>query len=514
MKKATSILKLSLLATVLFLWTNASAQGITETESISCPGRTDGQLSFTASAAGEAGNTYLWSDGSTGKTLKKVGAGTYSVTVTGPDAGPYSYTISDPIQLTIAPTTTANTIWGPNPSDCDGTISPNKNPNGGTGTITYHLYDELARDSFTTTADPIIDLVPGNYNIYAVDENGCSTTSTTITVIDANESTLTEMPSDTTYVCYKMMTGGSVRPAHDDIFPVSASFYDENGSLIVTETADYYVLDTTAVSGTIYAANYIPSIDYWEIPVSSNSVGDTILLLSKNPISSPAGYPNSDYLFVASQTLIDSLDVMQPDSTYIRQEINRNSFTTKPSTLASGDLTPGFYMAYYWSSEVPNPKGVRSAWDILAPDNPVTINYTQTDVPCYGDATGAISASAQGSWHDYGVPFTSLSISGNGYSQTVSSVNQIASPASLAAGIYSITATDIQGCSRTQTVEIAQPDEELRIEFDQAKKAKCPYSYDGEAMIHRVEGCGWNNFLLMGKWRNYKYKCIASCWNT
>ncbi len=497
MRKSTWILKLSFLAGVLFLWTNTFAAGISETVSISCPGETDGQLSFTESLG--ASNTYLWSDpdGTTTSTLKKLGAGTYTVVVSGTDAGTYTYDLKDPISVTSSVVTYDNTTWGSGSSGCDGIISITTT--GGTKSYQHIIYDVLTRSYDTITSDlsplSLSNYAPGDYIIATTDAFGCPSSTPKITATvgaGTSESTESTVPaSDTTYVCYKETAGSTVIPSSDDIYPVYAEF--SGNDTIASDSAMYYVLDTAVIALTEYADSigYIDSIDYWSIPVSNNT--DTTFFLSKTAISSTSSLGVYTDLIILKESNLDyafsdSVDILQlADSSYINYKFADTLITGTSTSLAVANLEPGFYVAYYWTSEKPLSKGNRGVWDILAPDNPVTINYTQDNILCFGATTGAITANAQGSWQDYGVPFESISISGPSTITPSSKSNDI-SASGLAAGIYTITATDVKGCSRNQTVAITQPDDSLYLSYDVTKLAKCPYSSDGEVTIHRIVG--------------------------
>lgn len=494
MRKSTLYIKLSLLALVLGLWTNVSAQSITEVESITCPGKTDGQLSFTTSA-GAVNTSYSWTNSSatvvsTDITAKKLKADTYTLTVIGTDAGVYTYVLKDPTQISNVINPTPNTKWGALPSDCNGAL--NIVTTGGTGQISYIIYDVLSRETFTTNS--ITNRPPGSYTITTTDENGCFIKETAI-IADNSESTLTTVPaSDTTYVCYKKTAGSTVIPSSKDIYPVYAKFSGRTNlgkDTTATDSAIYYVLDSTVVSGTIYAATYIDSIAYWSIPVTNNI--DTLMFLSKTFITSTSSAGVYSNLLILKKSNLNfsftaNISVLQPDSSFITRTIIDTLITGSSTSLAVSNLEPGFYTAYFWNSKAPNPEGKRGVWDIVGPENPITINYTQTDVKCFGYKTGAITAEAMGSWHDYPTPFSSLVISGNGYSQTVTNVNSISSPNTLGAGIYTITATDIHNCSSKQTIEIAQPDDTIRIVFDNESVTTCTNGTNATVSVKRVDG--------------------------
>ena len=471
--------KLYLLIAVLGAWTNASAQ-IIEARSISCPGANDGQLNV-HSVWGTPPYTYAWTlNGNpivADSIIKGANPGDYEVTVT--DATlvdtVWTYTLQPAIPISINPITIANTTW----PAYDGTLDVGAT--GGSNTYIYTVIDSTFRRTVNATGPIYNTLAPGNYQITVEDSHGCIAKASAI-ITDNSESLLSSI-TPTTITCYKIPVSCAVVPSEQDIFPVTAEFDDS-----VIDQAIYYVIDSNLVSGTPYAFNYIDSIRYWEIAVTNNV--DTLLLLNTTPIITlgDASGVYTQHSFVKTVFFVDSVSVLQtlPDTSYYKNRfIGRNRIL-----LASPSLTPvplledGFHYAEYWSTDG---KGKRASWDIVAPPNPVSINFTQTDITCYLGTNGAITANAQGSWHNYFTPYASISISGPGGFITALNNNNV-SLANLTAGTYSITATDIQGCSRTQTVVLEQPDEPLRIVWADVINARCPYSLDGAANIHRIDG--------------------------
>ncbi|MFH1004118.1 MAG: gliding motility-associated C-terminal domain-containing protein [Bacteroidota bacterium] len=141
----------------------------------------------------------------------------------------------------------------------------------------------------------------------------------------------------------------------------------------------------------------------------------------------------------------------------------------------SGQFKPGFHIVTVSSA---NGKGFRYSWDVDSVVAPISIAWTQTNNLCYGNNSGSIISIAQGSYNGF-----TYTISGhNGFLANSNSVD------SLYAGEYIITATDFTGCTLSQSTLITQPDEPLRIVFDHPTNPRCPYSADGEIVIHRVDG--------------------------
>jgi hypothetical protein len=109
----------------------------------------------------------VWSNGGSGLTLSNVGAGTYSITVTGSDGctATGSTAVTEPAALTVAVMTTDETSAGAN----DGTATAT--PAGGTQDYMY-----LWSNGGTTST--ITGLAPGSYTVTVTDMNGCVTTGT------------------------------------------------------------------------------------------------------------------------------------------------------------------------------------------------------------------------------------------------------------------------------------------------------------------------------------------------
>ncbi|MFH0866937.1 MAG: gliding motility-associated C-terminal domain-containing protein [Bacteroidota bacterium] len=144
-------------------------------------------------------------------------------------------------------------------------------------------------------------------------------------------------------------------------------------------------------------------------------------------------------------------------------------------SAVSDQFEPGFHLVTVSAADG---MGFRYSWTVDSVVAPISIAWTQSDNLCFGNNNGAIASIAQGSYNGY----TYLIIGPGGFSVNTSSAN------SLFAGEYTITATDFTGCSLTQSILITQPDEPLRVDFDHPTNPRCPYSADGEIVIHQIEG--------------------------
>jgi len=147
------------------------APNITGSTNVSCNGGNDGS----ATATGTNGNTpysYLWSNGTATATASGLAAGTYTVTVTDDNGcvDTTSVTISEPTVLSASSVVDNN-------ASCNGVADggATASASGGTPTYTY------AWSNGATTAS-ITGVVAGTYTATVTDANGCTaTTSVTIT---------------------------------------------------------------------------------------------------------------------------------------------------------------------------------------------------------------------------------------------------------------------------------------------------------------------------------------------
>lgn len=430
-----SFIKLYLLIVVLGAWTYSSAQ-IVEVQSISCPGDSNGQLACHAdSLIGPL--TYLWNTGSTENNIEGLPAGPYSVTIT--DAGlqfeVHNYILIDPAPISNIIATTPNTTWPAN----DGTISIVTT--GGSGWVNYTVVDSLSRKTLVQAGPNFIGLPSGAYFITSSDVNGCFVKEVARIAETAG---YPEIHTIDTTACYADMTSSSVKPdtIPSGIYPIQIYF---DGALY--ETIAGYRRDSTQMY---------------------NGVVSVPMLGLGTLVNSPHLIPTSSIMVVP----------LGPNA-------GKDSSTIELSSIST-TFAQGFHMLEIITADN---KGYRYSWVVDSTTSPLSINVTDlVNNVCYGASTGRIIATAEGSYEGI-----TLRLSSPGFT-TVTALPSAAAytsvtGSSLKAGVYTITATDwTAGCARTHEVTVNQPDEPLRIVFDPAKNARCPYSLDGAVSLRRVDG--------------------------
>lgn len=369
----------------------------TQTTNPDCNGSSDGAINLTV-GGGTSPYTFNWSNGNTNQNPTGLPAGTYTVTVT--DANgctkTATATLTDPPLLTASAT-------GANP-DCnggsDGAI--NLTVGGGTTPYTYNW------SNGNTTQDPS-GLPAGTYTVTVTDGNGCQETTTV---------TLTDPP---------LLTASAT-----GINPLC--FGSSNGAI-----------STTVGGGTTpYTFNW--------------SNGNT----SQNPTGLPVGTYNGTVTDANGCQATLSVTLSQPT------QLTASATGTNPvcfggnngsiNLTVGGGTTP---YAYNWSNgnTSQNPTGLPAgSYTVTVTDgngciqttsvsltNPPQIALSATPVNplCNGDNTGSVNLSVANGTS----PFTFLWNNGN--------TNQ--NPGGLSAGTYTVTATDVNGCTQTTSVTLTNP---------------------------------------------------------
>ena len=134
---------------------------------LSCFGSANGSIQ-TAASGGTGNLQYLWSNNANTAGINNITAGNYSVTVTDAHAcsATAGITVTQPTQISVALTKVNATCYGSNSGSITSTVS------GGTGTYTY-IWSNAA------TSANITSLTQGNYAVTVTDSAGCSVSAAT-----------------------------------------------------------------------------------------------------------------------------------------------------------------------------------------------------------------------------------------------------------------------------------------------------------------------------------------------
>ncbi|HXH19993.1 MAG TPA: SprB repeat-containing protein, partial [Chitinophagales bacterium] len=378
--------------------TQPAALGTSLTQvNVSCNGGSNGSIDLTV-VGGTSPYAYAWSTGSTAQDLSGLSAGTYTVTVTDAQGCTITNdaTITQPATLTASTTKTDVSCNGGNNGSIDLTV---------TGGTTPHSYSWS--NGFTT--QDLSGLSAGTYTVTVTDAQGCTiTTGTTIT----QPAVLAASTTQVNVSC----NGGN------------------NGSI-----------DLTVTGGTTpYSYNWSNGATTQDI--SGLTAGTYDVTVTDNKGCS-----------VTTEVIITQPAVLTASSTKADVSCNGGSNGSIDLTVSGGTTA----YSYWWSNgattqdisgltagtytvTVTDAQGcmVTSSAAITQPST-LTASNTKVNVSCNGGSNGSIDLTVSGGTTPY-----SYSWSNAATTQDLSG---------LAAGTYTVTVTDAQGCTITSSAMISQP---------------------------------------------------------
>ena len=407
---------------------NTLAVTLSTSEPASCTSNT-GTITA-AVTGGSAPYSYLWSNGAITQSITNLGSGTYSVTVT--DKNSCTKTVSD--TLKAAGNTIAVSLTASEPTGCTGnTGTIHATVTGGTAPYTY---------AWSTGAEtPTIGSLPdGIYSLTVTDKNSC--TKTISDTLKSAGNTLVVTLSTTEPTGCNTPTG-----------TISAT--------VSGGTAPYsYAWSTGAVTQSI---SNLASGTYSLTVTDKNSCTKTL----------------SDTLKSAGNTLAVTLSPVEPTNC---------SSTGSITSSVTGGTAP---YTYLWSNgtntaNLSNVAGgtytvtvtdknscTKTASDSLkAAGNTLNVILSSSLSSCTG-GTVTISAAVSGGT----APYTYM-WSNNATTASITGLTQT--------GVYSVTVTDKNACSKTASDTIKTSGGTLSVSL-QAQNVSCASSYDG-SLLTTVSG--------------------------
>ncbi|MBI4646927.1 MAG: hypothetical protein HY738_10130, partial [Bacteroidia bacterium] len=343
-----------------------------------------------------------WSTGAVTQDISGRPAGTYTVTIT--DANgcttTASATITQPASAVSVTTTQTNVACFGN-----STGSATANPAGGTPGYSY-----LWTGGFITQT--ISNRPAGTYTVTVTDANGCTATATV--TITQPVSGLTLTTSQTNVACFGNSTGSATvnpaggTPAYSYSWSTSATT-----QAISNQPAGTYTVTVADASG--YTASASVTITQPAAPLSAiTNVTNLACFGEKNgaiDLVPSGGTPAYSYAWSNGATTQDISGLFAGTYTVTITDAN-NCTTTATATVSQ-------------------------------PASALSLTTTQTNVACFGQATGSATANPAG-----GTPGYSYLWTGGLITQTINN---------LTAGTYWVTVTDNNSCSIVASVIITQP---------------------------------------------------------
>jgi gliding motility-associated-like protein len=421
----------------------ATSTSSTSQTNVLCNGGTNGAASVSITG-GVLPYSYSWSPSvGTGASVTGLGFGTYTCTITDANGASIveSFTITQPTALTATPSqTNVSCSAGANGS---ATVTAT----GGTPGYTYLWFPSGG------TSATAINLVAGAYSCTITDFNGCSIVkSFTITQPTALTATTTQ-------------TNVAINGYSSGVATVSVS----------GGTAEYSYLWSPS-GGTAAAATGLAAGTYTCAITDANGCQTTKTVTITEPTALlVASISQTNVLCKGASTGVATVNVSGAVGPY--------TYSWLPSG-GTGATANNLVADTYVCTITDANNSIKTREFTITEPTLLAAATTQTDVACYAGVTGAASVSVSGGT----APYTYSWYPSGGLGASVSN---------LAAGTYTCTITDANGCTLTKPFTIAQPLAALTATQDQSN-VSCNSGSNGTATVF-VSG-GTSNYTY--SWTN------------
>lgn len=373
--------------------------------SVACFNVATGSINITA-AGGTAPYIYQWNNGAAGSNLSNLAAGTYTVTTTDANgcSSTNSYTVTQPAAaLNASASSNAVACFGNSTGSITTTV------NGGTAPYTYNWNNG-------STAASLTGLSAGTYSVTVTDSRGCTTTlSRTVTQPSAS---LSVSGSSNNVSCFSISNGSAVATPSGGTSPYTYNWSTGASTQGVSSLSPgNYTVTVTDANGCTGTRNYSITQPAAALQVSGthndiNCTGNSIGSISLTVNGGTAPY---SYLWSNGST---------------QQNISNLSANTYTVTVSDA-----------------NGCTAQLSQTISQPAGALNVSSAVTNLLCYENGTGSINITPSAGTPPYSYQWS------NGSTQE--DLNGIP------AGTYTVTVSDNNGCSLTNTLFVTQPQEEL-----------------------------------------------------
>lgn len=491
---------------------NVGGPTVTVTETpVTCNGGTNGTATATPSG-GVGPYTYIWDTNpvQTTQTATGLEVGTYTVYITDSQGcnGEGTVTVTQSNSITVTATYTDPLCFG----SADGTASATASG----GTTPYW---------FQWDANPVIyaqnatGLPAGTYTVIATDNFGCSATAT-VTLV--NPPLMLVNITGNNLSCNSANDGsatanvsGGTQPYTfdwntnpDQTTQIAENLPAGNYSVLVTDsngcvaTAGTTITQPPAITLSVSSTNTpCGQQTGTATATASGGVGTLSYLWNSNPVQTtavatnlPAGTytvtvtDDNDCSVTATATV---LSPGGPSSTVSHTNVSCYGGNNGTATVtATGGNTPYTYLwspggattqtafglsAGTYTSTVTDQSGCTTVSTVtISQPAAIAIALDVTDIDCFGQTTGAVDAAVTGGVTAYT------------YSWNTTPEQTTASISNLVAGSYSLTVTDANGCTATETATVIEP-AELTASTLQTH-VSCNGGNNGSATVIPVDG--------------------------
>lgn len=372
----------------------------------SCFEATDGSVSAIG-AGGTAPYSFFWLPGGmTGSTVDSLAAGTYTVTITDANGctGTNTIVVNEPPEIILV-TSTVN-------SNC-GTASGQASviASGGDGGPYTYLWSPTGGTGSTATG-----LIAAPYTVTVTDGSGCSNSQ--FANVSDNSGPVATIFDIIHVSCFGGSDGSASVGVAGGVGPFTYLWTPSGGSSTVATglTAGSYTV--TVIDDNGCESNATTSPDITEPPPIVLAVSTTEVSCfggsdGTASVIASGGTPGYSYLWLPGGSTGPTVSGLSASSYTVQVTDTNSCIQTSPFT-------------------------------IIEPVAPISVVMSSTLVSCFGGGDGTATAVASGGTAPYNYSWMPGSLAG-------------ASIGSLAAGNYTVTITDINGCVLTDVVTVAQP---------------------------------------------------------
>ena len=406
-----------------------------------------GEASGSGSASAIGGTTpyyFEWSNNVSGPQNPNIPAGNYFVTITDENgcAETAFVSIGEPPQLTASATAVQTNCNGG--SDGTATVTPS----GGTTPYTYKWSDPAGQ-----TTPTAIGLQAQTYTVTVTDVNGCSIaqTATVTSPIALNATTTT-----TNATCFGTANGSATVAASGGTIPYTFKWSDPAGQ-------------TTAVANNLASGNYTVTVtDQKGCTIVSNAIigqpEQILLTVTATNVSCFGGSDGQVAVIPAGGTLPYLFAWNSGEST--------PTISGKPAGNYNVTLTDA------------NGCTAVSQNTITEPTELLLTSSTQP-VKCFGGNDGVIELVTSGGTPGYAIQWSGP----NNFTSTQSNLPGLFS------GLYNVTVTDNNGCSKTLAAEVVQPATALLLALPEFSDTLCFLATNGTATVVPTGGTSPYSYL-------------------
>jgi gliding motility-associated-like protein len=389
---------------------------ISNSTNVSCSGGNNGN-STVAASGGTAPYSYSWNTVpvQTLATATGLKAGNYTVSISDVNgcSTSTSVTITEPIGMTASITAQTNVFCSGN-----STGSATVTANGGTLPYTYSWNTTPVQ-----TLDVAVNLPIGTYTVTITDAKGCTTT--TQAAITEPNGIVTSIASQTNVDCFGNSTGA-----------VSISASGGAGTLS-------YSWDTTPVQTTPSLVGLIAGTYNLTVTDANNCTKvQNVIITEPDDIVITTDIEKDITCFNAAN---GEIKIAITGGTLIYNIAWTKNGTAFATSEDLSNLSPGIYAVTVSDANNCGPKTV--TFTITEPPILAITLASQTNILCFGQATGAITVTIVGGTAPYLYAWTGP----NGFTSSSQNLTNVF------AGTYNLVVTDNLGCTKTLPVTLTQP---------------------------------------------------------